>query len=256
MYWIEEALPPDDYDGYAELRRRISWTRITTGEHEYTRFGFHELIQRGCADILQPDLAWCGGITEAHRAAQMAETHGIDVIPHVGATASYHFCLAHANAPMVEFIFRAGDGSELVPVQPFFSGEPLPENGRVRPPEAPGLGLRDCTGSYTGTPTSDVPKAMQMLRPALRDWEQENRTWIPVPTGSMGFDCVYGLVIQIEEALLCEPLSSIMRKVGMGVRSAILKAPAHYTSPRLPAFAGMPNPRKGLRHGRKAPRPS
>ena len=51
VYWIEEALPPDDYDGYAELRRRISWTRITTGEHEYTRFGFHELIQRGCADI-------------------------------------------------------------------------------------------------------------------------------------------------------------------------------------------------------------
>ena len=58
----------------------------------------------------------------------------------MGATASYHFCLAHANAPLVEFIFRAGDGSELVPVQPFFSGEPLPENGRVRPPEAPGWG--------------------------------------------------------------------------------------------------------------------
>lgn len=140
VYWIEEALPPDDYDGYAELRRRISWTRITTGEHEYTRFGFHELIQRGCADILQPDLNWCGGITEARRAAQMAETHGIDVIPHVGATASYHFCIAHGNAPLVEFIFRAGDGSELVPVQPFFSGEPLPENGLVRPPEAPGWG--------------------------------------------------------------------------------------------------------------------
>ncbi len=35
--WLEEALPPDDYDGYAELKARLPHTRITTGEHEYTR---------------------------------------------------------------------------------------------------------------------------------------------------------------------------------------------------------------------------
>ena len=158
VYWIEEALPPDDYEGYAELRRRISWTRITTGEHEYTRFGFHELIQRGCADILQPDLAWCGGITEAHRAAQMAETHGIDVIPHVGATASYHFCLAHANSPLVEFIFRRGRRQRTCASAALLQRRAAAGKRPRASARSARLGLRDCAGSFTGTPTSDVRK--------------------------------------------------------------------------------------------------
>lgn len=47
--WLEECLPPDDYDGYAQLKRSITSTMITTGEHEYTRYGFRELINRRCA---------------------------------------------------------------------------------------------------------------------------------------------------------------------------------------------------------------
>lgn len=47
--WLEECLPPDDYDGYAQLKRSIASTMITTGEHEYTRYGFRELISRRCA---------------------------------------------------------------------------------------------------------------------------------------------------------------------------------------------------------------
>jgi L-rhamnonate dehydratase len=141
VYWIEEALPPDDYEGYAELRRRITWTRITTGEHEYTRFGFHLLMQGGCADILQPDLAWCGGMTEAHHICLMAEARGLQVVPHVSGVPGYHLVMAHTNCPLSEFIFIRGDGSELAPVHPFFTGEPLPKNGKVSPPDAPGWGL-------------------------------------------------------------------------------------------------------------------
>lgn len=47
--WLEECLPPDDYDGYAQLKRSITSTMVTTGEHEYTRYGFRELIARRCA---------------------------------------------------------------------------------------------------------------------------------------------------------------------------------------------------------------
>ena len=140
IYWLEEPLLPDDYDGYAVLRKRLPWLHIACGEHEYTHFGFHDLIQRGCADILQPDLAWCGGITAARRVAAMAETHGLQVIPHIGGVMSYAFVTAHAVCPMAEFIFGSGDGTEIAPIHPFFAGEPLPESGEVILTEAAGLG--------------------------------------------------------------------------------------------------------------------
>ena len=141
IYWLEEPLLPDDYDGYATLRKRLPWVHIACGEHEYTHFGFHDLIQRGCADILQPDLAWCGGITAARRVAAMAETHGLQVIPHIGGVMSYAFVTAHAVCPMAEFIFGSGDGTEIAPIHPFFAGEPLPESGEVILTEAPGWGV-------------------------------------------------------------------------------------------------------------------
>ncbi len=82
--WIEEPLPPDDYDGYAELRRRIRGPLIATGEHEYTRWGFKTLLTKGCADVLQPDVAWGGGVSEFRRIAAMASAYDIPVIPHNG----------------------------------------------------------------------------------------------------------------------------------------------------------------------------
>ncbi len=75
--WIEEPLPPDDCDGFAELRRRVKRTQIATGEHEYTRWGLHELIDRGCADVLQPDVAWCGGVSEIRKVAAMASAYDL-----------------------------------------------------------------------------------------------------------------------------------------------------------------------------------
>src|SRR5438067_1788333 len=67
VHWLEEFLPPDDYDGYAAVKAAVSSCLLTTGEHEYTRYGFRELIARRCVDILQPDITWVGGLTEARR---------------------------------------------------------------------------------------------------------------------------------------------------------------------------------------------
>jgi len=59
LHWIEECLPPDDFDGYAALKAAVGhFCLVSTGEHEYTRYGFRELIARKCADILQPDINW------------------------------------------------------------------------------------------------------------------------------------------------------------------------------------------------------
>ncbi len=141
VYWLEEPLLPDDYDGYAALRKRLPWLNIACGEHEYTHYGFHELIKQGCADVLQPDLAWCGGVTVARRVAAMAETHGLQVIPHIGGAMAYHFVAAHGVCPMAEFIFGSGDGTAIAPIHPFLKGEPLPQDGEAQLSDAPGWGV-------------------------------------------------------------------------------------------------------------------
>ena len=139
--WIEEPLQPDDYDGYAELRRRIRGTQIATGEHEYTRYGFRELLVRGCADVLQPDVAWCGGITEIRRVVAMASAYDIPVVPHNGVMQPWatHLMIASPNCPLAEhIIFQAAGG---VAPAPLMHGELEPKSGRVRPSDAPGAGV-------------------------------------------------------------------------------------------------------------------
>ena len=74
LKWIEECLPPDDYWGYAELRRAVpAGMLVTTGEHEATRWGFRMLLEMDCADIIQPDVGWCGGLTELVKISAMAD---------------------------------------------------------------------------------------------------------------------------------------------------------------------------------------
>jgi L-rhamnonate dehydratase len=140
--WIEEALPPDDYDGHARIKAACPWQRFATGEHEYTRYGFRELITRGNLDLLQPDLAWVGGITEAKKIAAMAAAYDLPVVPHGSGVFSTHFQMASANGPFQEVLAMSHDGSEIVPIwNGLLTGDPLPENGLVRPPDRPGWGI-------------------------------------------------------------------------------------------------------------------
>ncbi|MDQ3694898.1 MAG: L-rhamnonate dehydratase [Chloroflexota bacterium] len=141
--WIEEALPPDDYDGHARIKAACPWQRFTTGEHEYTRYGFRELIARAHVDILQPDLGWVGGITEARKIAAMAAAHDIPVVPHGSGVFSVHFQMATPNGPFQEILAMSPDGSDIVSIwDGLFTGDPLPEHGHVRPPDLPGWGIQ------------------------------------------------------------------------------------------------------------------
>ena len=80
--WLEEFLPPDDYEGYSEVKRRVSSCLLTCGEHEYTRYGFRRLLEGKCADLLQPDITWLGGVTEARRVFALASAFDVPCIPH------------------------------------------------------------------------------------------------------------------------------------------------------------------------------
>ncbi len=143
LFWLEEPVIPDDIDGYAKIRRSVS-TPISGGEHEFTRYGFRELIRREAVDILQPDVNRVGGITEARRIWAMASAEGLRVIPHAGQSHNYHLVMAHLNSPMAEYFPSPAEGAPLDDDTLFwelFNGEPRAEDGHVALNGRPGLGL-------------------------------------------------------------------------------------------------------------------
>lgn len=141
--WIEEFLPPDDIDGYVQVKQAVAGAMLlTTGEHEYMRYGFRELIARKAADILQPDINWVGGLTEARRIVAMAAAYDIPVIPHGSSVFSYHLQYAFTNCPMAEFLIMSPKADTIVPLfGDLFVNEPLPKDGWIDIPDTPGWGV-------------------------------------------------------------------------------------------------------------------
>jgi L-rhamnonate dehydratase len=145
LKWIEEALSPDDYWGYAALKRDAPegmW--VTTGEHEATRWGFRMLMEMECCDIIQPDVGWCGGMSELIKITAMADARSKLVVPHGSSVYSYHFVIAQQNSPFAEFLMMAPEADKVVPMfAPQLLGEPVPQNGRlnVSALDKPGFGV-------------------------------------------------------------------------------------------------------------------
>lgn len=142
LKWMEEALIPDDYWGYAQLKQQApAGMLITTGEHEATRWGFRQLLETG-VDIIQPDVGWCGGITELIKISALADSHGTMVVPHGSSVYSYHFVVTRTNSPFAEFLMMHETAEEVVPMfSPLLLNEPVPVNGRLVVPETPGFGV-------------------------------------------------------------------------------------------------------------------
>jgi L-alanine-DL-glutamate epimerase-like enolase superfamily enzyme len=72
VLWLEEPVPPDHPDSYSRIKDAVPEILITGGEHEYTRYGFRDLIEKKAVDILQPDIYRAGGLTELRKTAAMA----------------------------------------------------------------------------------------------------------------------------------------------------------------------------------------
>ncbi len=143
LKWMEECLPPDDYQGYTELRRRAPKDLlITTGEHEATRWGFQLLLEGNCCDIIQPDVGWCGGLTELLKIAELADSFHVPVIPHGSSVYSYHFAVSRHNSPFSEFLMMSPGADEIIPMfYPLLLHEPLPAEGKLKVPDRPGFGV-------------------------------------------------------------------------------------------------------------------
>src|SRR5579864_737772 len=141
LRWLEEPVIPDDIHGYAELKShgRIP---IAGGEHEFTLYGFRDLLEARAVDYIQFDTNRVGGITQARKIAALAEAYSVPVIPHAGQMHNYHVVMASLNSPMAEY-FPMVDvevGNELFWY--VFNGEPKANDGCIDLDEnLSGLGL-------------------------------------------------------------------------------------------------------------------
>ena len=140
LYWLEEPLAADDYTGYRRLADR-SGIRIAAGEADSGIGPYRTLVEHGHVDVLQPDLARCGGFTVARQIADLARETGVEVVPHCFSTgvlvaASLHFTATLDRSTLSEFSVA---DSPLV-------GELLTEpfelrDGALAIPTGPGLGV-------------------------------------------------------------------------------------------------------------------
>ena len=148
LRWYEEPVAPEDVAGYAEMRDKLSMP-IAGGENEHTLYGFRHLIGAGAVDIAQPDVGSCGGITACRHVATIAQSHGIEVNPHVWGSAIAQAAslqviaalpVAHhalfAREPILEFDRSSHPFRVALVTRPIVARE-----GWVDIPSGPGLGI-------------------------------------------------------------------------------------------------------------------
>jgi L-rhamnonate dehydratase len=142
LRWIEDCLIPEDMDGQDALRRRLPWCGLATGEHWYMPPPFLHAVSRRAADVLQPDIAWAGGLTALLRISAIADAAGIPVIPHAGMNTPYgqHFGMAMPASPMGEMFVGTAPGVPLAETR-LFPGMAVPRDGILVPSDEPGFGL-------------------------------------------------------------------------------------------------------------------
>jgi len=150
--WFEEALDPDDLDGFVRLREH-SPVPISGGEVLTRRQSFTPFLNAGAFDIVQPDVTKVGGISESLAVGRAAEDSHIRMIPHgwntaVGLAADLHLAAALPHTDLVEYCTGAAYIDELV-----VGGWKRDGEGRLAIPTAPGLGVAwdtDAVKRYSG----------------------------------------------------------------------------------------------------------
>jgi D-arabinonate dehydratase len=136
-YWIEEPVRADNLAAMARIAGALD-TPVATGELEATRWAFAELVEQRAADILQPDVTVCGGVTEWLRIAHFAAALDVPIAPHYNWDLHTQLCAAIPNAIFIEY-FVAESGVKMFDT---VLEEPMrPVNGFLEPRRQPGFGI-------------------------------------------------------------------------------------------------------------------
>lgn len=136
VFWFEEPVQPDDYEGMRKIAAAVPVT-LASGENEYTKHGFRDLIATQAVGILQPDARYTGGITEWMKIAAMAQAHSLPICPHGDQQAHLHLMAAIPNGLMIEYYPK-----EFDPMwgRVYLHTPELNRDGTVSVPTAPGNG--------------------------------------------------------------------------------------------------------------------
>jgi L-alanine-DL-glutamate epimerase-like enolase superfamily enzyme len=140
ILWLEEMIPPDNPDSYARLKAETNIS-LCVSERLFTRFGFRRMVELNAADIIMPDMAWTGGLSETRKICALADTYYLPVTSHdtIGPVALWsaaHLMLHIPNAMIMETVrsYYKGWYNDIVT-------EPIPiGDGMLSLPEKPGLG--------------------------------------------------------------------------------------------------------------------
>lgn len=144
LMWLEEPIPAENVDAYAEIAKSTS-TPICAGENHYLAYGFRPLLEKGAVDIVMPDLQKAGGLGEGQRIANLANLYYVPFAPHMvasylGAMASAHVCASVPNFMVLEWqIYYHTDPmwKEIVK----FDGTNFVEKGFIKVLDKPGIGV-------------------------------------------------------------------------------------------------------------------
>ena len=140
LYWFEEPISPDNKQGTAEVRAS-TYIPIAAGESEYTRFDMRDLVDLKAVDVLQPDAAIIGGITEGLRVAKLAEAYQIELAPHCWGSAfsfmaGVNIAFASPSAAIIEF---SSGGNPMM--YDLVNEKIEAVDGQILQPNTPGLGM-------------------------------------------------------------------------------------------------------------------
>jgi len=148
--WFEEPVPPEDIQGYKEVRDALD-IPIAGGEAEFTSYGFYRLLHERAIDIAQPDCGVTGGISEFLKIASLASIHNIQCYPHVWGSAIALMTGVHCCFILPDFPNSLNPGPALLEMDrtPNIFREELnlnhlkrDDDGWILPPTDPGLGLK------------------------------------------------------------------------------------------------------------------
>jgi D-galactarolactone cycloisomerase len=140
LYWFEEPISPDNRQGTAEVRASTA-IPIAAGESEYTSFDIRDLLELRAIDVIQPDAAIIGGISEAMRVGHLANTYQLELAPHCWGSAfsfmaGVNVAFASPSATIIEFSLGGN------PMMYDLVNEQIEvKDGMIEAPAAPGLGL-------------------------------------------------------------------------------------------------------------------
>lgn len=140
ILYLEDVMLPNSVDAYARLAQETS-VPLCMSETMATRYEFQDLLEADACDVLMFDCSWVGGPVEGKKVADMGEPYLIPVSPHTAGgpllwLSSIHLCTALPNLLIMESNYW-----KYTHQYPYFLSEvPVPEGGKVAPPERPGLG--------------------------------------------------------------------------------------------------------------------